>query len=183
MAPCPLSLPRPEECLRKFRGPGAFPGRAGSLRPVNEKGGETGQLSRLHGPGEALGWESGHLGSRNASGQSAQHWGRSREAVPRPSKGCLEPGGSDLRAEPGPPWWQGWGHGLHSPFVPAPSAGGPRAPGRAGALGLEGSGAARGGGLTLPWEEGAWSYPSVGGAVCVAAGGPERRGGQESGKS
>lgn len=92
-ARCPLSLPRLEECSRKFRGPGAFPGRAGSLRPVDEKGGETGQLSRLHGPGEALGWESGHLGSGNASGRSAQHWGRSREAVPRPSKGRLEPGG------------------------------------------------------------------------------------------
>lgn len=74
--------------------------------------------------------------------------------------------------------------GTRPPFpVCTSSAGGPRAPGRAGALGLEGSGAARGGGLTLLWEQGAWSYPSVGGAVCVAAGGPERRGGQESGKS
>ena len=63
--------------------------------------------------------------------------------------------------------------GTRPPFpVCSSSAGGPRAPGRAGAPGLEVSGA-------VPW----WSYPSVGGGVCVAAGGPEQRGAQASGKS
>ena len=63
--------------------------------------------------------------------------------------------------------------GTRPPFPAwSSSAGGPRAPRRAGAPGLEGSGAA-------PW----WSYPSVGGGGCVAARGPEQRGGQASGKS
>ena len=50
MAPCPLSLPRPEERSRKFQGPGAFPGQAGSLRPVNEKGGRLASCPGCMGP-------------------------------------------------------------------------------------------------------------------------------------
>lgn len=68
---------------------------------MDERGGETGQLSRPPGPGEALGWESGRLGSRTSSARSARLWVGSQEAVPIPSKGCLEPG--TLISEPGAP--------------------------------------------------------------------------------
>lgn len=49
---------------------------------------------------EALGWESGHLGSRNPSTGVARPQGGSRDAAPRPSeeRGGLEP--SSLISEP-----------------------------------------------------------------------------------